>query len=311
MPARTTRLIRSQPRSQRQRPPLPVGVRPAPMRSAIHQRASPGRLRECHLSTTAAWPKEECQPRTVVSNPRPWPPARSGCDALLPEDRKPIPESDMPPGTPPWMRSSSGRPAWAAPLMLSAPQSRSGSRPASGPGRSRPGQWDVSLDEAGSCSSPRAPTPTARWLPLQPAEAVTLPGGSRRLGQWKTPARSRETRHISTKRPSRGSRLSSRGGRLSSPPAPQALHQGSRPAFRRAPRSSLGRRFVSRLGGLAPGRPQRAHDHAADILRGALAQCSSLKAGSLGTRRRRCGNSWAGRRCTTPAAASRAVCRSV
>ena len=139
MPARTTRLIRSQPRSQRQRPPLPVGVRPAPMRSAIHQRASPGRLRECHLSTTAAWPKEECQPRTVVSNPRPWPPARSGCDALLPEDRKPIPESDMPPGTPPWMRSSSGRPAWAAPLMLSAPQSRSGSRPASGPGRSRPG----------------------------------------------------------------------------------------------------------------------------------------------------------------------------
>jgi hypothetical protein len=26
-------------------------------------------------------------------------------DALLAEDRKPIPESDMPPGTPPWMRS--------------------------------------------------------------------------------------------------------------------------------------------------------------------------------------------------------------
>ena len=26
-------------------------------------------------------------------------------DALLPDDRKPIPESDMPPGTPPWMHS--------------------------------------------------------------------------------------------------------------------------------------------------------------------------------------------------------------
>ena len=112
-----------------------------------------------------------------------------------------------------------------------------------------------------------------------PAEAVTLPGGPRRPGRWTAPGRSRETRHSSIERPSRGSRLSSRGGRLFSPPAPQAPHQGSRPAFRRAPRSSLGRRFVSRLGGLAPGRPQRDPDHPADILRGALAQCSSLSTG--------------------------------
>ena len=60
-------------------------------------------------------------------------------DQLQPDDRKQIPENDMPPAhRPGCARSSNGRPAKAPPPKPSAPRSRYASPPASAPGNSKP-----------------------------------------------------------------------------------------------------------------------------------------------------------------------------
>lgn len=104
-------------------------------------------------------------------------------DELQPDDRKQIPEHDMPPGTPPGCaRSSSGRRAKAQPPTPSAPRSKSGSPRANAPGNNPPHRARH-RPSAGECW-PRRPVTFLRApgapCPSQPHATTTPPRAGRR-----------------------------------------------------------------------------------------------------------------------------------